>query len=125
AKHARLEHTGIRFIARAVVAGEQRQRTKLVPTAVLKGRVGQLPPSVRTVLSCATRPRATMACNFFISPIVGRRKSRQVLISSGVGLFSGGTQRTALVIRQSISSSPSSGCAPYSPRAKPNFRSVS
>ena len=39
------------------------------------------------------------------------RKSRQVLISAGVGLFSGGTQRTALVMRQSTSSSPSSGRA--------------
>ena len=37
----------------------------------------------------------------------GRRRgtSRQVLISAGVGLFSGGTQRTALVMRASTSSS--------------------
>ena len=32
------------------------------------------------------------------------RKIRHVLISSGVGLFSGGTQRTALEIMQSTSS---------------------
>ena len=47
-----------------------------------------------------------MARSFFISPMVGVRKSRQVLISSGVGLFSGGTQRTAFVIRQSIKLEP-------------------
>ena len=34
-----------------------------------------------------------------------------------VGLFSGGTQRTALVMRQSSNSRPSSACAPYWPRA--------
>ena len=41
-----------------------------------------------------------------------RQKIAAGLDFCGVGLFSGGTQRTALVIRQSISSSPSSGCAP-------------
>ena len=46
-----------------------------------------------------------MALSLGISAIVAPRKSRQVLISAGVGLFSGGTQRTALVIAASTSSS--------------------
>ena len=37
--------------------------------------------------------------------------ARRALISAVVGLFSGGTQRTALVMRASISSRPSSGRA--------------
>jgi hypothetical protein len=46
-----------------------------------------------------------------ISAMVAARNLRHVLISAGNGLFSGGTQRTALVIRASISVSPSSGRA--------------
>ena len=42
----------------------------------------------------------------------------------GVGLFSGGTQRTAFVMRQSISSRLSSGRASNLPRAKPNSSKV-
>jgi hypothetical protein len=42
---------------------------------------------------------------------VGARKARQVLISAPTGLFSGGTQRTALVTAAPTSSSPSSGRA--------------
>ena len=60
-----------------------------------------------------------MARKFAISEIVGIRKLRQVAISAGVGLFSGGTQRTALLMRQSINSSPSSGRASKVPREKP------
>src|SRR5690348_14239141 len=41
AKHVRREHTGIRIVAGAMVAAEQRQRTDLVPTTMLEGRVGQ------------------------------------------------------------------------------------
>ena len=60
-----------------------------------------------------------MARKFVISAMVACRKSRQVVISAGVGLFSGGTQRTALVMRASSQLQPSSGRAPYLPRAKP------
>src|SRR5262249_20587999 len=66
------------------------------------------------------RPNATTARRLFISPIVAFRKSRQCVISCGGGLLSGGTQRTALVRRQSSSSNPSSTLAAYRPRAKPN-----
>ena len=52
-----------------------------------------------------------MARSRGISAIVAVRKSRQVVISCGVGLFSGGTQRTALVMRQSSKLRPSSGRA--------------
>ena len=46
-----------------------------------------------------------------ISAMVECRNVRQVLISAGVGLFSGGAQRTALVMRASINASPSSARA--------------
>ena len=57
------------------------------------------------------RPSVTMARRFGISAMVASRKARQVLISAGLGLFSGGTQRTALVMRASTRISPSSGRA--------------
>ena len=57
------------------------------------------------------RPSATMARSFGIAAMVADRNCRQVLISIGSGLFCGGTQRTALLIRQSTSVSPSSGRA--------------
>jgi hypothetical protein len=47
-----------------------------------------------------------------------------VAISAPTGLFSGGTQRTALVIAVPTSSKPSSGRALNSPRAKPCAISV-
>ena len=81
-------------------------------------------PSERTVVSCEMRPSVTMARSFGISAMVGLRKSRQVLISAGVGLFSGGTQRTPLVMRASINSRLSSGRASNTPRAKPYSFSV-
>ncbi len=43
--------------------------------------------------------------------MVGLRNPRQVLISSPTGLFSGGTQRTALVIAVPTRRRPSSGRA--------------
>ena len=62
-------------------------------------------------MSCATRPSATIARSLGMVSIVADRNGRQVLISAGSGLFCGGTQRTALPIRQSTSVSPSSGRA--------------
>src|ERR1700722_5804845 len=53
-------------------------------------------------VSWAMRPSVTMARILVISFSVALRKSRQVAISCGVGLFSGGTQRTALGMRQSM-----------------------
>ena len=52
------------------------------------------------------------------------RKSRQVAISAGVGLFCGGTQRTAFETMQSVSARPSSGSAAKRPLAKPKRVSV-
>ena len=57
------------------------------------------------------RPSATIARSFGMVAMVFTRNCRQVLISAGNGLFCGGTQRTALLIRQSTSFSPSSGRA--------------
>ena len=64
---------------------------------------GCLALCARDDVSWAMRPSITMARSLVISLIVADKKSRQVLISCGVGLFSGGTQRTALVMRQSTS----------------------
>ena len=61
---------------------------------------------------------------FGIAAMVGARNDRQVLISAGSGLFCGGTQRTALLMRQSTSVSPSSVRARYWPLAKPYSSSV-
>ena len=52
------------------------------------------------------------------------RNGRQVAISAGVGLFCGGTQRTAFETMQSVSASPSAGSAAKRPLAKPNRVSV-
>ena len=68
-------------------------------------------PSAASVLSWAMRPSARMATRRGIAAMRLARNGRQVPISAGVGLFSGGTQRTALVIMQSTSVSPSSGRA--------------
>ena len=67
------------------------------------------------------RPSATIARNSVISAMVASRKLRQVAISAGVGLFSGGTQRTALVIRASISSRLSSTRAFELPACETEF----
>jgi hypothetical protein len=78
---------------------------------VPKGRGGVAGRRAFTVDSCAIRPSATMARSFGIVAMVAARNCRQVLISIGNGLFCGGTHRTALLIRQSTSLSPSSGRA--------------
>ena len=56
-------------------------------------------------------PRQTMTFSFGSAERLACRKGRQVLISSPTGLFSGGTQRTALVIIARLSLSPSPGSA--------------
>jgi hypothetical protein len=76
-----------------------------------EGALDRRASSAANVLSCEMRPSVTTAHRFSISAIVARRKIRQFLISAGVGLFSGGTQRTALVMRASIRVRPSSGRA--------------
>ena len=62
--------------------------------------------------SWAIRPRATIAQRSGRAAIVAARKGRQLLISDGIGLFCGGTQRTALVIAHETSRRPSSIDAP-------------
>ena len=74
-----------------------------------KGNFAGLKLTARTVLSCAIRPSATTIRNRGREKIACVKYRRQVAISSGVGLFCGGTQRTALTIAQSASLSPSSG----------------
>ena len=75
----------------------------------VRGALGPSARSVRVVSDAAERyDRRQVGAGRRSRPA---RNWRQVLISAGVGLFSGGTQRTALVIVQSISVSPSSGSA--------------
>ena len=52
------------------------------------------------------------------------KKPLHILISCGVGLFSGGAQRTTLEIITFFNSMPSLGSALYSPNIRPNFLSV-
>src|SRR5262244_3898824 len=106
-KHFRRQHPGAGVVARAVVAGEDAQPADVVRAAVPARRW----LSAASVLSWEIRPSVTMARRFCISAMVACRKERQVWISAGVGLFSGGTQRTALVMRASTSVSPSSADA--------------
>ena len=70
------------------------------------------------------RPRQRTARSRGSAAIRAARNGRQVAISAGVGLFCGGTQRTAFDTRQSASTSPSSGSAANRPFAKPNRASV-
>ena len=112
AKHLGRQHAGIGVVARAVIAVEHAQRADA--RATRHGRTARpsgAGSSAASVLSCEIRPSVTMARRFGISAMVAARNARQVLISAGVGLFSGGTQRTALVMRASTSARPSSGRA--------------
>lgn len=72
----------------------------------------------------AIRPRVRMVLRPCVAAISLFKNSRHVLISSVVGLFCGGTQRTALVMRQLISVRPSSMRLSKVPLAKPNFFNV-
>ena len=75
-------------------------------------------------MSWATRPKAIIARSLYIDLISEERKFIQVFISVVVGKFFGGTQRTALVIRQLINDSPSLGCPLYCPFDKLNLRNA-
>ena len=66
-------------------------------------------PSAASVMPWARPPSARMTCNRCMASISAVRKGRQARLSAVVGRFSGGTHRTALVIRQSLRASPSSG----------------
>ena len=79
---------------------------------------------MRSSVSWAMRPRQTTARSRGSAAMRATRNGRQVAISAGVGLFCGGTQRTALETRQSVSASPSAGSAAKRPLAKPNLVSV-
>ena len=112
AEHLRRQHAGVGVVARAVIAAKTAsaspmrvccRRARTARRDCL--RAERRRPRCRARCGRARRWRAGSASRRWS----GSRKSRQVLISAGVGLFSGGTQRTALVMRQSTSSSPSSG----------------
>ena len=92
------------------------RRPRAPPSASARRRartvVGEaLRPSARSTLSWAMRPRQTTPASRGRAAMPAARNGRQVAISAGVGLFSGGAQRTALVIMQSMSVRPSSGSA--------------
>ena len=96
---------GVGVVARAVVAVEDRERRPRswrAPWA--KGWAARLRPRARSSVSCAMRPEAEHGAEpgqgreAGARGTAGRWRSRP-----GVGLFSGGTQRTALVTRQSRS----------------------
>ena len=69
--------------------------------------IGLVSPFTRIGKLCEICPSESMTRKFFIAAISGMRNCRQVLISDGSGLFCGGTQRTAFVIRMLIRVNPS------------------
>ena len=112
AEHLRRQHAGIRVVARAVIAHEDAQLADLVRRAVTerRGRAAVVERRQRAVVG--NPPERDDGAQLAASRRWSLpRNERQVLISAGVGLFSGGTQRTALVMRASTSVSPSSGRA--------------
>jgi hypothetical protein len=70
------------------------------------------------------RPRASITLRLGNWAMREMRNCRQVRISAPVGLFSGGTQRTALEMMASVSFRPSSGREAYWPVEKPYFARV-
>src|SRR5262249_26947996 len=82
-------------------------------------------PSARITDWCDTEPRHKMTRKRFISEISAIKNRSQVNSSDRSGLFCGGTQRTALLIRAFLSTKPSFFCALYSPSANPAFLSAS
>jgi peroxiredoxin len=125
AKHLRRQHTGIRVVARAVIAVEQRELADRMHCAVHERRRREaMPERPQRGLVRDAAERHDGAQPRHCGMRCARKASRQVLISAGVGLFSGGTQCTALVMRASIRVRPSSGRASNVPREKPNSLSV-
>ena len=76
-------------------------------------------PRCADAKSCAIRPSARISRRRRGPASSPTRNRRQVATSAGVGLFSGGTQRTALVIRQPTSAKPVVGPGREAPAAKP------
>ena len=66
--------------------------------AVTEGVILFTQASAFSVERWAMRPRLMITFTFFIAAMSSIRNCRQVLISADVGLFCGGTQRTALTI---------------------------
>ena len=93
-----------------MIAVEKRQPAERMRRAMAERCRRQREPSATAVVSWAIRPSATIARRFGISAIVAAEIAAMP-ISAAVGLFSGGTQRTALVMPASTSVSPSSGRA--------------
>jgi hypothetical protein len=89
AKHVGRQHAGVRVVARAVIAVEERQRADRVPGAMRERCGRQRCPSARSVDSCAMRPERHDRAQLRHRGDAAREEaSRQVLISAGVGLFS-------------------------------------
>ena len=111
-EHRLRQPAGVGVVAGAVVAVEHRAAADLVLGAVGEGMARRRAPSASSVDSWAMRPEHHDGLQAAASPAsVAARNGRQAAISAVAGLFSGGTQRTALAMRASIRARPSSGRA--------------
>jgi peroxiredoxin (alkyl hydroperoxide reductase subunit C) len=66
-EHLRCQHAGVRVVARAVIAVEERERADVCRAPCANGAAASRCPSARSVDSCAMRPSATMARSFGIA----------------------------------------------------------
>jgi hypothetical protein len=98
-EHLRREPPRLRVVARAMIAGDEHTAARQLrfDRVTKLGEVG-FNPCARSTLSCAIEPSASIARAFGKASMRDERNGRHVAISAGVGLFSGGAQRTALVI---------------------------
>ena len=127
----RLEHgggepPGIGVLARAMIAVEQDKpaRQRRVARRGQRGNPASSNSARRGSPSWAMRPSANSVTRLGRAAMRPIRNWRQRAISSGFGLFCGGTQRTALEIMQSTSSSSSGAAGSCRPRANPSLSSV-
>ena len=112
-EHLRRQDAGVRIVARAMVAVEKgeaagpRNEPDVGAHARKHGRKACRRARARPNHARCGQVQGERR-DWGMAAIVAVRKPRQWVISSGSGLFCGGTQRTALVMAQSTSLSPSS-----------------
>ena len=120
-EHRLGQPAGIRVVARHVVAiGQQHPARQGVEGAMFELEQG-LPrtPIARNTAAWASSPSTRIdPQTWHYGQLCPSRNGLQFLISVGMGRFAGGTQRTALTMRQSCNCRPSAGSASIVPRGE-------
>ena len=110
-EHRGREPSGVQVVARAVVGRRERRAARERRRRPVHEGMRRAAEAERAQdRACAMAPSGSTAWARAAAQLAEQER-RQALTSSPSGRFSGGTQRTALVIRQSTSSRPSSGAA--------------